>query len=236
METNNSITKFYSSVDSIDALDAALAKGQINRPSNNSGTTSYLRMSQEGDGFTYGVDNTPIEENSRWSINPVSFKRGYANWATPSMNNGKREKLGEVMVPITDQSGPPDIDHSTKGGSWQEQFGFDLVCLDGEDAGEKVQFIASSHGGKSAFDNVYQAVVNRPDKEHCFPVVILGFSSYKNKNWNKTIYVPEFEVKDWSDMENHMLSAGKSSEAATLPVNAPENDNEETPRRRRRAV
>jgi hypothetical protein len=240
--STKALSKFHSTASSIEDLDASLAKGQENRPKVNSTGKPFLRLDQEGNGFMYGADNVEVEENSHWAINPFSFRSGHVTWADPKKNGGKREKLGEIMAPIANAITCPDTDHSAKGGEWKEQFGFDLICISGEDEGEEVAFNTDSHGGKYAFDSIFDAVATRPNAAFCFPVVALEFGSYKNRTWNKTIYTPVFKVMDWSDMDQNLLAADgppkkvEETSGATddnVP-NAPEVDADQAPKRRRR--
>jgi hypothetical protein len=240
--SNQSISKFHSTASSIEDLDASLAKGQDNRPKVNSAGKPFLRLDQEGNGFMYGADNVEVEENSPWAANPFSFRSGHVCWADPKKNSGKREKLGEIMAPIANAIACPDTDHSAKGGEWKEQFGFDLICIGGDDEGEEVAFNTDSHGGKYAFDSVFEAVATRPKAAFCIPVVTLEFGSYKNKTWNKTIYTPEFKVIDWADMDQNLLSIGGPAKKVEKTSgtdddnapDAPEVDADKAPKRRSR--
>lgn len=218
----NAIAQLHKGVvANIDNLDAALTKGAANRPDVSHGGKPFLRLSSEGEGWLYGQENVEVEEGSRWAVNPFSFRSGWVCWADPKKNGNKREKLGDVMKPITEAVPCPTTDHTAKGGQWQEQFGFDLVCISGEDTGTEVAYNVNSYGGKAAFDTIYQAVLDRPEKAFCFPIVELNQDSYKNKTYGKTVYTPVFDIVDWADLEQKLLSAGvpeavedKTSEAA----------------------
>jgi len=232
----NALSKFYSGISSIDDLDKSLVKSQQNKPTGGSGGKQFLKLSQEDGEWTYGSSNCPAIPDAMYVINSYSFLVGYNAWADPSKNGGKREKLGEVMRPLAEAGAAPDIDHSEKGAVWKECVSWDMMCISGEDEGEELSYTTDSIAGKDAFYKVVDETMNRPSRENCFPVVNLGSSSYLNKTWNKKIRTPEFPIIDWADMENNLLSEGKPSEAAPVKVTTPENDNEETPRRRRRAV
>lgn len=235
------------------SLDAALAKGAANRPNVAAGGKPFLRLSSEGDGWLYGADNVEVEEGSKWAVNPFTLRSGWVCWADPKKNGNKREKLGDVMGSITSPPACPSVDHSAKGGSWQEQFGFDLICISGEDTGTEVAYNVNSYGGKKAFDVIYEALATRPSPEHCFPIVLLEQDSYKNKAYGKTVWTPELNIVDWADSGQNMLTeAGpapaqvenKTSEAgapaSTQPApeaaQAPANEAEAPVRRRRRAA
>jgi len=236
----NAITKFHNQNMSIEALDRMVSASTPNVPQPTSGA-KFLRLSADDGSWVFGADNTEVEAGSRWAVNPFSFRTGYVAWATAKLNGGRREKLGEVMGSVDNPPAMPDVDHSARGGEWQEQVGFDLICLDGEDQDLEVQYNNNSHGGKSAFGALFNEVGMRPSPEHCFPVVVLESDSYHNKNWGKTVFTPIFKVVDWADHDQNLLSgisstaqlespeAGKSDSLDTAPEDQPK-------RRQRRRV
>ena len=214
--SNTALAAFHgNSVASVSDLDAIMAKGAQNRPQVAAGNKPFLRLSPEGAGWLYGADNVQVEEASTWAVNPFSFQSGWVCWADPKKNGNRREKLGEVMSSIASPPPCPTIDHAARGGEWKEQFGFALVCVAGEDAGTEVVYQTDSYGGKQAFDAVYGEVSNRPSPEHCFPIVELLFDSYTNKAYGKKVYAPIFEVKDWANMQQELLSAGRVTKLET---------------------
>ena len=60
------------------------------------------RMMKGSGAWVYGREDTEIEVNSEWAVNPYSIQHGYVCWAEPGAP-GKR-KLGELMAPITRRS------------------------------------------------------------------------------------------------------------------------------------
>ena len=242
---SNALSMFHgSAVATVSDLDAILARGSQNRPQVASGGKPFLRLHPDGEGWIYGADSTQVEDGSRWAVNPYSFQTGWVCWADPKKNGNRREKLGEVMGSIANPPSIPETDHSAKGGSWSEQFGFILVCVHGEDAGTEVVFQATSYGGKAAYDAVFQATANRPSPEYCFPIVELLVSSYMNKTYGKKVYAPVFEIVDWANTEQAYLSGNKpeitsqvTSEAADkVDASAAAPEAEAPLVRRRRAV
>jgi hypothetical protein len=239
----NALTAFHgTAMGSVSDLSSKVIAGQKNRPNVNSSNTPFLRLDPEGDGWLFGSENIEVEKSSQWAINPFSFRVGHVNWADPKMNNGKREKLGEVMASCDNLPDCPETDFSEKGGSWSEQFGFDLICVSGEDEGTEVAYNTNSYGGSKAYDAIYDAVADQltsSNRDYCFPIVSLEVSSYRNKNYNRTIYEPVFEVIDWADRDKNLLSAGtadqqEAPEAVTSETGAaPEADATQAPKRRR---
>lgn len=210
-------------------LNAKLARGRQNIPTPLGGDT-LLRVDQNDGIFVYGADNVEVEEGSLWAVNPFSFKTGWVCWADRKMNGNKNEKLGEKMGPAEnpiDEPALPD-EWAAKGGSWVQQVGFDLVCISGEDEGTKVLFQNSSNGAIKAYEATYDAVMDRPSFDHCFPICDLKISSYMNKGYNKRIYEPVFEIVDWADAEQNRLSSGKPTKAKAIEQKA-EPEAEEAP-------
>lgn len=231
----NDLAAFHgTAMGSVDDLNAKFIAGQTSRPNINSSSKPFLKLASEGDGWLYGSENIEVETDSRWAINPGSLRVGQVNWADPKKNGGKSEKLGEVMAPCDNPPDCPGIDHSDKGGKWTPQFGFDLICISGEDEGTEVAYNTNSHGGAKAYDRIYDAIaaqLSGDNGAYCIPIVSLGVSSYRNKTYNRTIYEPVFEVVDWADMNQKMLSVGTTSEPKDSDIVAkePEADKQEAP-------
>jgi len=197
---NNSVINFYQPSLSVEEPDAHLKQGQKSLPAVASGSKPYMRMSKEGDGFYWGQENVPVEEGSRWAVNPHSYSTGYVAW-----NNGKKLP-GEVMGPLASPPAKPDIDYSHLGVDWQEQVGIELCCIDGADEGQVVQYSASSVGFKKAFKATFEANVSRPNPDFMQPLVVLEITSYKNNKFNSVVYEPDFPIVDWVDSDGNFLS------------------------------
>lgn len=226
-------------VANIDDLDSTLKAGAVHTPEAG-GSKLFLKLNQDDGAWTFGADNDEVEADDRFAVNPFSLRKGHVCWADPKLNGGKREKLGEVMGPLSDPPGMPSADHSAKGGRWAEQYGFELVGLSDGVEGVEVVYHTNSDGGAKAFANLYEAIAGRPSREHCFPIVTLGSDSYKNRTYGRTIHTPRFEVVDWANMRRELLS-GAGKEASEAVAATPEADasasksqENEAPRRRRR--
>ena len=166
----------------------------------------------------YGADQTEIEDDSTWAVNPFSFVQGYIAW-------GEGEVLGEKMVSVSEplpelEAAPP----SAKRG-WETQVGMSLKCLTGEDMGLEVRFTTTSVGGKRGVQALAVAIATQVDKDQTkpVPVITLGKEHYQHKAYGR-IFTPVFDIVEWSSM---------GSDAET-----PEAEAEEAPAggRRRRAV
>lgn len=178
---------------------------------------TLLRMDKTGH-WVFGSDQTDIEEDSQWAVNPFSFVHGWIAW-------GDGEVLGEMMASITDPL--PALVEAPAGAKkgWEKQVGMSLKCLSGEDEGLDVRYTVTSVGGKKAVQALAVAIATQveADDSKPVPVVTLGTDSYKHKTYGK-IFTPEFNVVKWIGMD------GPEAE-----VEEPEPEVEEPRRRRRRA-
>jgi hypothetical protein len=178
---------------------------------------SVILKMDKGGHWIYGAEQTEVESDSTWAVNPFSFIHGYIAW-------GDGEVLGEMMVPVTEPKPElPPVPHGAKKG-WEVQVGMSLKCLSGPDKGLEVRYTTTSVGGKRAVNTLGVAIAAQcettPGKP--VPVVALKKDSYQHKSYGK-IYTPVFEIQDWASMDGQTDEA----EAAT---------EEAAPQRRRRSA
>ena len=178
---------------------------------------SVILKMDKGGHWIYGAEQTEVESDSTWAVNPFSFIHGYIAW-------GDGEVLGEMMVPVTEPKPElPPVPHGAKKG-WEVQVGMSLKCLSGPDKGLGVRYTTTSVGGKRAVNTLGVAIAAQcettPGKP--VPVVALKKDSYQHKSYGK-IYTPVFEIQDWASMDGQTDEA----EAAT---------EEAAPQRRRRSA
>ena len=184
-----------------------------------------LKMDKTGH-WVFGADQTEVEDDSTWAVNPFSFVHGYIAW-------GEGEVLAEKMAPVTQPL--PELDAAPPGAKrgWEVQVGCSLKCLDGEDKGMEARYTVTSVGGKKAVQKLALDIAAQVDKDQSkpVPVVVLKKEHYLHKSYGR-IYTPIFDIKSWIGME------GPAAEpAAEVPSPAAaETPAEEPQRRRRRSV
>jgi hypothetical protein len=178
---------------------------------------AILKMDKTGH-WVYGADQTEIEDDSTWAVNPFSFVHGFIAW-------GDGEVLGEKMVsvshPLPELDGAPP---AAKRG-WETQVGLSLKCLTGEDKGLEVRFSTTSVGGKRAVQALAVAIANQVDADQNkpVPVIYLKKEHYQHKSYGR-IYTPVFEIVEW---------VGMDAETSTADTAAEEEAPAESTRRRR---
>jgi hypothetical protein len=169
---------------------------------------SVILKMDKGGHWIYGAEQTEVESDSTWAVNPFSFIHGYIAW-------GDGEVLGEMMVPVTEPKPElPPVPHGAKKG-WEVQVGMSLKCLSGPDKGLEVRFTTTSVGGKRAVNTLGVAIAGQcettPGKP--VPVVSLKKDSYQHKSYGK-IYTPVFEIQDWASMDGQTEEAEEGKEEA----------------------
>ena len=168
--------------------------------------------------WVFGSDQTEVESDSKWAVNPFSFVHGFIAW-------GNGEVLGEAMGPVTaplPEHGPVP-DGCAKG--WEVQIGASVKCISGEDAGINARYSATSVGGKKALTALGLAIAAQVEKDPSkpVPVVLLKKEHYQHKSYGR-IFTPVFDVVEWVAMDKE--PGGEDEEAF---------EEEAAPTRRRRA-
>jgi hypothetical protein len=183
--------------------------------------TVIIKMDKTGH-WVFGADQTEIEDDSTWAVNPFSFVHGYIAW-------GDGEVLAEKMVNVSQPL--PELDAAPSGAKkgWETQVGMSIKCLDGEDKGMEARYTTTSVGGKKAVQALAVAIATQVDKDQDkpVPVVELGKEHYTHKSYGR-IYTPVFKVVEWVGMD------GDAAQAEEAPaIEAPQA--EVAPARRRRS-
>lgn len=176
-----------------------------------------IKMDKTGH-WVFGADQTDVEEDSTWAVNPFSFIHGFIAW-------GDGEVLGEKMVSVSEplpemEAAPPNAKRG-----WESQIGMSLKCVSGEDKGMEARYTVTSVGGKKAVQALAVAIAEQVEKDQSkpVPVVHLKKDHYTHKSYGR-IYTPVFEVVEFVSMD------GKADEAPAEEAPAAE----AAPARRRR--
>lgn len=190
--------------------------------------TVILKMDKTGH-WVFGADQTEIEDESLWAINPFSFIHGYIAW-------GDGEVLGEKMVSVAEPL--PEMEPAPAGAKrgWETQVGMSLKCISGEDKGMEARYAATSVGGKRAVQELAVAIAAQVDTDQTkpVPVVMLDKTHYTHKSYGR-IYTPVFDIQDWVTMDGEAEpEAAPEVQEAEAP--AAEAEAPAPTRRRRRAA
>jgi hypothetical protein len=180
-----------------------------------------IKMDKTGH-WVFGAEQTEIEDDSTWAINPFSFVHGYIAW-------GDGEVLGEKMVPVSQPL--PETDPAPAGAKrgWEVQVGMSLKCMSGDDKDMEARYTVTSVGGKKAVQQLALTIAAQVDKDQTkpVPVVRLKKEHYIHKSYGR-IYTPVFDVVEWVGMDG---AAAETDAEDAAPDEAPSES-----RRRRRSA
>jgi hypothetical protein len=180
--------------------------------------TVIIKMDKTGH-WVFGADQTDVEEDSTWAVNPFSFVHGYIAW-------GDGEVLAEKMVSVTEPL--PEMEAAPPGAKkgWEAQVGLSMKCISGEDKGMEARYTVTSVGGKKAVQALAVAIAEQVEKDQTkpVPVVHLKKDHYTHKSYGR-IYTPVFEVVEFVSMNGEADEPAAEAEAPAA---------EAAPARRRR--
>ena len=195
--SNNIVTFAGANLPSVKDLSTALRS--IEAEIGPAGTV-IIKMDKTGH-WVFGADQTEIEDDSTWAINPLSFVHGYIAW-------GDGEVLGEKMVSVSQplpelEPAPPN---AKKG--WETQVGLSMKCISGEDKGLEARYTTTSVGGKRSVQTLAVAIATQVDKDQSkpVPIVILGKEHYTHKSYGR-IFTPVFSIQEWVGMDGDAKEA-----------------------------
>jgi hypothetical protein len=228
--SNNIVTFAGANLPSVKDLSTALRS--IEAEIGPAGTV-IIKMDKTGH-WVFGADQTEIEDESTWAINPLSFVHGYIAW-------GDGEVLGEKMVSVSQplpelEPAPPN---AKKG--WETQVGMSIKCISGEDKGLEARYTTTSVGGKRSVQTLAVAIAAQVDKDQSkpVPIVMLGKEHYTHKSYGR-IFTPVFDIQEWVGMDGDAKQAEPNLEVesnVTWPMPEPAKAEEiKSARRRRSAV
>jgi len=229
----------------LSALKKGISKTRQALPS--SSTQPILRMQKDGV-WVYGAENIEVEEGSIWAFNVMSVQHGFTCWTNyPDKGPDKRknEFKGEAYASLfSDALDPYKLPkHEDAFGTpceWKPASTVELVCTNGEDAGEQVIYKPSSVGGGNFMDAILAAIDKQIDtgSDEIIPLIELDDDHYDNKNYGKT-YVPKFKIKGWRAADDatpiDTSEAMEAEEVEEVEVDeAPVEDEVETPKAKTR--
>ena len=178
-----------------------------------------LKMDKTGH-WVFGADQTEVDDDATWAINPFSFIHGFIAW-------GEGEVLGEKMVSVAEplpemEAAPPNAKRG-----WEPQVGMSLKCVEGADKDMEARYTVTSVGGKRAVQTLAVAIADQVNKDQSKPVPIVRLKKdhYMHKSYGR-IYTPVFEIVEWVSMD------GERDEDSAAPAEAA--SEEAAPARRRR--
>lgn len=161
-------------------------------------SSAFMKFTKFGE-WLFGVDKVEAEEEATWAVHPQSFQHGWIAWGDKAHGN-HGEKLGDEKVPAT-QPLPSLGDLPEVKGKWNQQVAFQMLCLSGMDEDAGVIFGSSSTGGRRAYQDVVNAVIEKitAGDNDVVPVVTLESDSYDHTDYGK-IFTPKVVIQSWMSL------------------------------------
>jgi hypothetical protein len=173
-----------------------------------------LKMDKTGH-WVFGADQTEVEDDATWAINPFSFVHGFIAW-------GDGEVLGEKMASVSQPLPELEVAPAAAKRGWETQVGMSLKCLTGEDKGMEARFTTTSVGGKRAVQTLAVALAEQVEKDQTKPVPVIKLKKdhYAHKSYGK-FYTPVFQLVEWVGMDAEEELTPESALAASVEEESP---------------
>ena len=144
--------------------------------------------------WVYGADQTEIEPDSLWAVNPFSFVKGYICWGAQNTSSmGKL--LGEVMA--TQFQKMPDMpEEIPDSNGWELQMGFSMQCISGSDKGLAARFMSKTKGGVPEIQRLSLEIYQHGLEDPSTPIALVKLKSthYNHPAGYGRIYNPSIEI------------------------------------------
>ena len=167
------------------------------------GDFAYLKMTKQGE-WLYGGDETEVDAESFFVIDPNSYAQGYVAWYDGELINEVMTSAAQTPPTLADLPALPDKPKTIadpKGCVWASQVAFALKGVEGPEEGVQLLYKVSSKGGIGAIKDLLSTIINRgkSGKPDICPIVGLDNTSYKHKKYGK-IFTPVLTVDEWVDL------------------------------------
>jgi len=186
-------------------LAKSLNNAAMSMPAVGSNGKAFLKMDKGNGDWLFGQEETVVEEDSLWAINPTSLMHGYIAWDTDAGGAPVQEVMVPISRPLPAISSLPPLGVSAKTGKqleYKAQRSVDLVCISGEDEGTVVEYKQGSVGAMKLFAKITNDLLTQLDKGNDIVAIVkLGSDSYKHKQYGR-IFNPDWPVQEWRPMDD----------------------------------
>lgn len=210
------------------------------------GDVQYLKMEKGSGEWLYGQEETLVDPNSLWAVNPHSIHHGWVAWDSDAGGAPVQEIMVPSSRPLPPEGSLPPLPQGVRGNalSYKQQRSVQLVCIsdpnaDGKDTdvGVLCEYKQSSVGAMRLFKDLIDKLLDkvRAGDDAIVPIVKLSSSSYKHDRYGKIIN-PAFDIVEWRTMNDTSTSSAEDDVDAEEAELAEEFQEAaaETPRRRAR--
>lgn len=185
-----------------------------------------LKINDRDGEWTFGQEDTIVERDDLWAVNPLTIKHGYIAFDGKEVADDEDGNRAEIIMLVTDDL--PEMDdlpelHMRKSSKrrddeprWRFQMALELVCVEGPNQGAQVIYKPTSMGGLRVIRMVSEEIARRLDDdskaEKLVPVVELDTRAYHNKRYGKEIFNPVFHIVSWASLEDDTFTSNRAEE------------------------
>lgn len=191
-----------------------LATSAQHLPSSNGGA-QFLKMDKGNGDWIFGQEETVVEPNSLWAINPISLMHGWVAWDSDAGGAPVQEIMVSINRDLPAVGTLPDLPTGKSGKmlEYKQQRSVQLVCVSGEDTGTTCEYKQSSHGAMKLFGEITNDLLNQLDKDpdNIVAIVKLESSRYKHDKYG-WITNPIWPVQEWRSMSDTTAPGGNAGD------------------------
>lgn len=186
------------------------------------GGAQFLKMDKGNGEWVFGQEETLVEEDSLWAVNPASLMHGWVAWDTDSGGAPVQEIMVSINRPLPAQGTLPPLGVGKNGKQleYQQQRSVQIVCIEGDDKGTVCEYKQSSVGAMKLFSKLTNDLLTQLDADPDAIVAIIRMESesYKHKKYGR-IYNPVWAVQEWRSISDTSAPAAaeEGDEAAPPP-------------------
>jgi hypothetical protein len=179
----------------------------------------YLKMDKGNGNWFYGQEETRVDADSLWAVNPLSIQHGYVAWDSDAGG----PPLQEIMLPSSQDLPPMSALPSVPSHApYKRQNSVQLVCIadpsgsvGDNDVGTTCEYKQSSYGAMKFFKALIDQIADRIDAgdDRFVPVVKLTNNSYKHDKYGR-IYNPDFAVVEWRTITDNSAPVAEGEATA----------------------
>jgi|6_EtaG_2_1085325.scaffolds.fasta_scaffold00782_15 hypothetical protein len=203
------------------ALANALNEAADEATTGGASSVDYLSFSGKSGEYSLGRDQSGIDPDQLYLVEPHSFIEGWLCWK----NSKPIARIEWSVLRRAEQSVHKDSleDHGpyreSSGEGWQQLLGFGLLTCD--NAFAQVKFSSTSKSGRNSIGDLMKAIgVRSAAEEPDMPMIYFGateFEAQGNKN-----YKPLLDVEAWVSRESAAaFLAGEMSKADLIDGHTP---------------
>lgn len=194
-------------------------------------TLPILKMDEDGY-WSFGEENTAVERDDLWAVNPLTIKHGFIAFDGKQMAETVDGERAEILVSIDEEPPHPDdlpelyvsaqARKRKETPQWKAFQAYEMVCVDGANKGAQVVYKPASMGGGRMCRMLGEEIARRYDdiekSDAIVPLIELDSRGYENQRHGKFIYNPTFHVGEWVSLDTDTFEPAEPEEREERPA------------------